>query len=228
VIVCPNCRRSNEEDAATCEQCNASLTPGPTHLLSRRAPNERPPIEIAQPKQPSPWRALIALGVLLGVGIGVAAWYFLRPTPCDGTNFTSQEFGYCMTLPSDWQWHPAKFGDALTVDQFTPPSQSATVLVEAADLPDNADLSSFADAVRSKDQEAGLTPGPIEKTTVDGADALAWNIDYTNGAGTDFSIREVVVVENHFGWRMMLNDTASSFSRDMPAFDGMVRSFRFR
>jgi hypothetical protein len=228
VIVCPNCRRSNDEEAAACEQCGASLAPGPTHLLSRRAPNERPPIEVAQPKPPSPWRAIVVLGVLLGAGIGAVAWYFLRTTPCDGTNFTSQQFGYCMTLPSDWQWHPAKFGDALTVDQFTPPSQSATVLVEAADLPDNADLSSFADAVRSKDEQAGLTPGPIQRTSVDGADALAWNIDYTNGAGTDFSIREVVVVKDHFGWRMMLNDTTTGFDQDVSAFNGMVHSFRFR
>jgi hypothetical protein len=228
VIVCPNCRKANVEEAVACEQCGASLAAGPTHLLSRRAPTERRPIEIAAPKPPSPWRALVVLGVLAGVGIGAAAWYFLRPTPCDGTNFTSQQFGYCMTLPSDWEWHPAKFGDALTVDQFTPPSRSATVLVEAADLADNADLSSFADAVRTKDERSGLTPGPIQQTSVDSADALAWNIHYTNGAGTDFSVREVVAVKNHFGWRMMLNDTAESFDADVSQFNGMVESFRFR
>ncbi|MGZ4109104.1 MAG: hypothetical protein ACXVQU_10340 [Actinomycetota bacterium] len=228
MIVCPNCRKANGEEAAACEQCGASLAPGPTHLLSRRAPTERKPIEIAAPKPPSPWRAIVVLGVLVGVGIGTAAWYLLRPTPCDGTNFTSQQFGYCMTLPSDWEWHPAKFGSALTVDQFTPPSQSATVLVEAADLADNADLSSFADAVRGKDAQSGLTPGRIQQTSVDGADALAWDIHYTNGAGTDFSVREVVVVKNHFGWRMMLNDTAVSFGDDVSQFNGMVESFRFR
>jgi hypothetical protein len=228
MIVCPNCRKTNDEEAAVCEQCGASLAPGPTHLLSRRSPTERRPIEIAQPKPPSPWRAVVVLGVLVGMGIGLAAWYFLRPAPCDGTNFTSQQFGYCLSMPSNWQWHPAKFGDTLTVDQFTPPSQSATVLVEAVDLPDSADLSSFADTVRAKDAQSGLTPGPIQRTSVDGVDALAWSIDYTNGAGTDFSIREVVVVKNHFGWRMMLNDTAASFGSDLSQFDGMVRSFRFR
>jgi hypothetical protein len=228
MIVCPNCRNASDEDAAACSQCGASLEPGQTELASRRPPTERPPIEIPPPKQPSPWRAVIALGVLLGVAIGAGAWLLLRPDPCDGTNFSSTRFGYCMTLPADWEWQPAKFGDAVTVDQFTPLSDSTTVLVEAADLPDTADLSAFAVAVRQKDQDAGLTPGPIEKTTVDGADALAWNIDYTSDAGQAFGVREVVVVNEHFGWRLMLNDTAESFDRHVSTFDGMIRSFHFR
>jgi hypothetical protein len=228
MIVCPNCRNANAEGAAACAQCGASLEPGPTLLATRRAPTERPPIEIVEPKPPSPWRAIVVIGVLLGVGIGAGVWYLLRPNPCDGTNFTSAQFGYCMTLPADWTWQPAKFGDAVTVDQFTPSSQSATVLVEAADLPDNADLSAFADAVRQKDQDAGLTPGPIEKATVDGADALAWDIDYTSDSGRAFGVREVVVVNGHFGWRLMLNDTAEAFDRHLSTFDGMVESFRFR
>jgi zinc-ribbon domain len=228
VIVCPNCRNANVENAETCSRCGASLAPGPTHLLSRRAPSERPALDIPRPKAPSPWRAVFALSVLLGVAIGVGAWYLLRPNPCAGTNFTSEQFGYCLTVPQDWQWHPAKFGDALTVDQFSPPSQSATVLVEAADLPDNASLSAFADAVRQKDTASNLDPGPISKTSVDGADALQWNIHYTSDAGTDYSVQEIVVVNDHFGWRMMLNDTASGFSKDVSTFDGMVRSFRFR
>jgi hypothetical protein len=228
VIVCPNCRNANDEDAKACAKCGASLEPGPTHLSTRRPPNERPPIEIPQPRPPSPWRAIVGLGVLLGVGIGAGAWYLLRSDPCDGTNFSSERFGYCMTLPEEWTWQPAKFGESVTVDQFTPPSESATVLVEAADLPDDADLSAFADAVRRTDEEAGLSPGPIEKTTVDGADALAWEIDYTSDAGGAYGVREVVVVNDRFGWRLMLNDVAESFHRHVSTFETMVESFRFR
>lgn len=228
MIVCPNCRNANDEEAIACAQCGASLEPGPTQLATRRAPGERPSIEIAEPKPPSPWRAIVAIGVLLGVVLGAGAWYLLRPNPCAGTNFTSNQFGYCLTLPENWQWQPAKFGNAVTVDQFSPPSQSATVLVEAADLPDNADLSAFADAIRQKDQDAGLTPGTIERTTVDETDALAWDIDYTSDTGTEFGVREIVVVNDHFGWRLMLNDTAASFDRNVSTFDGMVRSFHFR
>jgi hypothetical protein len=228
VIVCPNCRRANEEEAVACTNCGASLEPGPTQLATRRAPNERRPIEIAQPKPPSPWRAVMALGVVLGVALGAGIWYLLRSDPCEGTNFSSDQFGYCLMLPEDWEWQPARFGDSVTVDQFSPPSESVTVLVEAADLPDEADLSAFAEAVRQKDQDAGLTPGPIERTTVDGADALAWDIDYTSDAGDEFGVREVVVVNKHFGWRLMLNDAAESFEQHRSVFDGMVDSFRFR
>lgn len=228
MIVCPGCRNANPEDAAACERCGASLEPGPTLLKARRDPSQRPPLEIAAPKPPSPWRAIVVLGVLLGVGIGAGAWSLLRPDPCEGTNFTSRQFGYCLTLPEGWEWRPAKFGDAVTVDQFSPPSEATTVLVEAADLPDDADLETFADTVRQKDQQADLTPGPIEPTTIDGADALAWQIDYTSASGRDYTVREVVVVRDHFGWRLMLNDTASEFDRHVPQFHGMVDSFRFR
>lgn len=228
MIVCPNCRNANDEEAVACTGCGASLEPGPTQLAARRAPGERPPLEIAQPKPPSPWRAVAALGVLLGVAMGGGAWYLFRADPCEGTNFSSDQFGYCMTLPADWTWQPARFGDSVTADQFTPASESATVLVEAADLPDEADLSAFADAVRQKDQDAGLTPGPIERTTVDGADALAWEIDYTSDAGGAYGVREVVVVNDRFGWRLMLNDVAESFHRHVSTFETMVESFRFR
>ena len=228
MIVCPSCRHGNGEDAAACERCGASLVPGPTQLLSRRAPSERKPVEIAQPKPPSPWFAVAVLGILLGAGVGAGAWYLLRPNPCDGTNFTSDQFGYCLTVPESWDWRPAKFGDAVTVDQFSPPSQPATVLVEAADLPDDATLETFADSVRQRDQDAGMTPGAIERTTVDGADALAWNIDYTSDSGTAYGVREVVVVNDHFGWRLMLNDIAADFGDAVPQFNRRVGSFRFR
>jgi hypothetical protein len=227
MIVCPNCRNANDEEADACARCGASLEPGPTHLQSRRPQSERPPIEIAQPKPPSPWRAIVVLAVLAGVGVGAAMWFALRPDPCDGANFTSEQFGYCLTMPEDWEWTPAKFGDAVTVDQFAPPTQSATVLVEAADLPDDADLETFAAAVRQKDEDAGLTPGPIDRTTVDGADALSWDIAYTSDSGNPYNVREVVVVENHAGWRLVLNDTAEGFDQHAPQFESMVQSFRF-
>ncbi len=227
MIVCPSCRHANDEEAVACERCGGPLTPGPTQMLARRAPAQRPPIEIAEPRPPSPWRAAVVLGVLAGVAIGAAAWFAFRPDPCQGTNFTSNQFGYCLMLPQNWEWAPAKFGESVTVDQFSPPSQSATVLVEAADLPDDADVAAFAAAVRQRDQEAQLTPGPIREASVDGADALSWDIHYTSNSGRRYAVREVVVVNDHFGWRLVLNDVADSFDEHAPQFDGMVESFRF-
>jgi hypothetical protein len=227
VIVCPNCRNANDEDAVTCARCGGSLEPGATSLPARRPPSERLPIEIAQPKPPSPWRAIVLLGVVAGIGLGSAIWFAFRPNPCEGANFTSDQFGYCLTMPQDWEWTPAKFGDAVTVDQFAPPTQSATVLVEAADLPDDADLATFADSVRQKDEDSGLTPGPIDRTTVDGADALSWDIAYTSDSGHRYTVREVVVVSEHAGWRLALNDTAEGFDLHAPQFESMIDSFRF-
>jgi hypothetical protein len=227
MIICPHCRNANEEEAVACTRCGAPLEPGPTFLLARRPPTERPPLDITKPKPPSPWRAIVLLGVVAGVGVGAALWFAFRPDRCEGANFTSDQFGYCLTMPEDWQWTPAKFGDSVTVDQFGPPTQSATVLVEAADLPDDADLETFADVVRQKDEDAGLSPERIDRTSVDGAEALSWDIHYTSGSGHDYSVREVVVVNDHFGWRIVLNDTAESFDRHASQFESMVDSFRF-
>ena len=99
MVVCPFCREVNEEGRAQCQKCGSSLEPSTVALLPRREHGERPPIEIPKPPQPSKWRPLIMLGVLLGVGVVVSAFVLLRPDPCGGTNFESENFGYCIVVP---------------------------------------------------------------------------------------------------------------------------------
>ncbi len=229
MIVCPHCRFANDEERQICERCGRSLEPGPTTLLpARRSIAERPPIEVRAPTPPSKWRPVIVIGALVLAILGVGAYLLLRPDPCRGTNFTSPSFGYCLTVPEGWTAQPAQFGASTTLDQFAPPKEAATVIVEAVDLQQGTDLESFAGFVRQKDTDAGLTPGAPTETSVDGVAAQRWDVSVTSDTGIDYRMREVVVVRDEVGWRIALNDTADGFDVSAPTFQQMLDSWRFR
>ena len=164
MVVCPTCREVNEEGRAICQKCGSSLAPDAVALLPRREPGERPPIEMRKPPQPSKWRPLILLGVFLVGLTAVAAFFALRPDPCGDTNFESENFGYCLMVPEGWEAGPAQFGADVTLDQFAPPTGSATVVVEAVDLETGVALEQWSEFVRTRDEGAGLTPGPATPT----------------------------------------------------------------
>ena len=148
MVVCPTCREVNEEGRALCQKCGSSLEPSTVALLPRHG--ERPPIEIRKPPQPSKWRPLVMLGVIVGVGVVVGAFVLLRPDPCGGTNFESENFGYCIVVPEGWEAGPAQFGADVTLDQFAPPTGSATVVVEAVDLETGVGLNQWSEFVRQR------------------------------------------------------------------------------
>ena len=227
MVVCPTCREVNEEDRAMCQRCGASLMPDAVALLPRREPGERPPIEMRKPAQPSKWRPLIMGGVLLGLGLAVGAFLLLRPDPCAGTNFESENFGYCLLVPDGWEAGPAQFGADVTLDQFAPPTGSATVVVEAVDLESGTGLDQWSEFVRQRDEQAGLTPGPASEATLDGTDALQWDVSVDAAGGDRYLMREVVTVSDDVGWRVTLNDLQDGFDTSAVAFRGMLDSFQF-
>jgi len=170
---------------------------------------------------------LLVAGLVL-VALGAGTWMLLRPDPCRGTNFSSANFGYCLTVPEGWTAEPARFGSSVELDQFAVPSQGATVIVEAVDLEQGTDLGGFADLVRQKDETAGLKPGPGMSTEIDGVAAQVWDITVASDAGTTYQLREVVVVRDQVGWRITLNDLADTFADHAAPFQEMLRSWRFR
>ncbi|MGA9160454.1 MAG: hypothetical protein WB297_06270 [Actinomycetota bacterium] len=227
MVVCPTCREVNEEGRAICQRCGASLTPDAVALLPRRDPGERPPIEMRKPPQPSKWRPLIVLGVLLGGALAVGAFVLLRPDPCNETNFESENFGYCLLVPDGWEAGPAQFGADVTLDQFAPPTGSATVVVEAVDLETGTALDQWSEFVRQRDEQAGLTPGPASEATLDGTDALQWDVSVDAAGGDRYLMREVVTVSDDVGWRVTLNDLQEGFDTSAVAFRNMLDSFQF-
>ena len=148
-----------------------------------------------KPPQPSKWRPLILLGVFLVGLTAVAAFFALRPDPCGDTNFESENFGYCLMVPEGWEAGPAQFGADVTLDQFAPPTGSATVVVEAVDLETGVALDQWSEFVRKRDEDAGLTPGPASDAKLGGADALQWDVSVASEGGNSFLMREVVVVQ---------------------------------
>ena len=227
MVVCPTCREVNEEGRAICQKCGSSLAPDAVALLPRREPGERAPIEMRKPPQPSKWRPLIVLGVFL-VGLTAVAGYFaLRPDPCGDTNFESENFGYCLMVPEGWEAGPAQFGADVTLDQFAPPTGSATVVVEAVDLETGVALDQWSEFVRTRDEDAGLTPGPASDAKLGGADALQWDVSVASEGGNSFLMREVVVVSNNIGWRVTLNDLQDGFDTSAVAFRDMLDSWQF-
>lgn len=228
MIVCPACRHANDEEARVCARCGGSLEPVPM-VVARRAERRTPrPIEVPPPEPPPRWRVVAVLGVLTAGMIGVGAFLLLRPDPCEGTNFSSPAFGYCLSVPAGWTAEPARFGDQVALDQFAPPKDAATVIVDATDLERGVTLEEWAGFVRQRDADAGLTPGPASATTVDGLPAQRWDVTVTSDAGTSYRMREVVVVRDEVGWRIALSDTEEGFTVSSAVFERMLASFRFR
>lgn len=228
MVVCPTCRETNAEDHLVCQKCGTSLAPGVVALPPRRPEGSRPPIEIRKP-QPTPrWRAVVVLAAIAGMALGVLGYLAFRPDPCDGTNFESESFGYCLLVPEGWEAGPARFGAQVTLDQFAPPTGSATVVVEAVDLETGTGLEQWSEFVRQRDEEAGLTPGPASEAAIDGTNALKWDVSVAAEGGESFLMREVVVVLDDVGWRITLNDLQDGFDTSAVVFDDMLDSWQFR
>ncbi len=229
MIVCPNCRHVNHEGQQFCTGCGRSLEPGPsTFLPARRTEAQRPPVEIHTPKPPSKARPAVVAGILVAALAAGGAFLLFRPDPCKGTNFASDNFGYCLMVPEGWTAEQARFGGDVTLDQFSLPKEAATVIVEAVDLTSGTQLDMWVDFVRQKDEDAGLTPGPSSDTRVDGVEAQQWDVSVLSDGGTEYLMREVAVVLDDVGWRITLNDVSDSFDHNAAFFDRMLESWRFR
>lgn len=227
MVVCPTCRETNAEDRMSCQKCGTSLEPGAVALPPRRE-GARLPLEMRKPEPPPRWRAVVVLAAIAGMVLGAGAYLLFRPDPCDGTNFASESFGYCLLVPEGWEAGPALFGAQVTLDQFAPPTGSATVVVEAVDLESGTGLEQWSEFVRQTDEDAGLTPGPAGDAKIDGTNALRWDVSVQAEDGDSFLMREVVVVVGDVGWRITLNDLQEGFDSSAVVFDDMLESWQFR
>jgi len=226
VLVCPECRHSNPEDSETCANCGRSLAPGQTFLGARREPGGAP-LEIGPPQPPPRWIPWAILGALAAAG---ATFVLVRQAldPCREATFTSERFGYCLQHPEGWLAGAARIGSA-QIDQFQPPTETATVFVEAIDLAEDTDLTAFSEIVRQRDEDAGLAPGPvIERKPLDGQPALQWDVVVDPEDGATYQMREVVTVLGEIGWRITLSGSEEDFDQYVTSFDLMLASWRFR
>jgi hypothetical protein len=227
VVVCPNCRKNNEEEQQACAYCGFSLEPGPSLMVSRRREDALSSLEVPPPPQPRRWPAFVILGVLVAGGIAAALLLAFRPDPCKGANFTSDRFGYCLSVPQGWQAQQAAIGN-VTVDQFSVPREVAAVVVTAVDLPSGVNLHAFTTFVRGQERQNGLHPGDVEPTRLGDSVAMQWEIVSTGPTGQAFRSLEVVAVSHAFGWTVELADTAASYTQHAPDFRQMLLSWHYK
>ncbi len=227
MIVCPNCRNVNPEEAQTCANCGRTLEPGPSHLGgARRSPGERPSLDVTPLPQRSTRKGVALLSLVIGVAAGFLAFRLFRTDPCEGRDFTSDLYGYCVNVPAGWEAGQAQRED-VAFDRFSPAAGTTTVLVEAIDLPSGSDAATLASVVRQKDQAAGFDLGASRTDSVGGEAARIWDTTFTDDRGQTFKMTEVVVVRGELGWRIAFSDSADHYASTAGKFRQLLDSWRF-
>ena len=192
----------------------------------RRAESERPPIEIKKPTPPSN-APLLVLAALVGIAAGVSAFFAFQPDPCQGTNFESDNFGYCLVVPEGWEAGPAQFGAGRDARPVRPAHRRGDRGGRGGRPRDRDRARAVVNFVRQRDEDAGLTPGPASESDLDGTDALQWDVSVSAEDGETFLMREVVTVKGDVGWRVTLNDLQDGFDTSAVVFNDMLESWQF-
>jgi hypothetical protein len=224
MLVCPNCRSENMEEARLCHTCGRSLEGGEMVIrrLERRE-GQGAFIDFPPPKQPSAVPGIVGL-VLLGVLLlGGTAWYLLRPDPCAG-KFESTQFPYCLTVPRGWEAGAQPIQNTPT-DVFAPQAALPFVFVTAESTPPEVDSAAYADVQRQGLEAGGLFPSRIEEDEVGGSEALAWEMTYTDTDGTVLRQRMVTLVRDGQAWQIVLVSTQQDFREARAELDSMLETW---
>lgn len=199
--------------------------------LPSEAPGRSLPASPAGPspsgieEAPSPSRRPLVVGLLLVaalVGAVIAVWAWLAaPAVCEGRNVRSDRFGYCLAAPEGWR--TADVPDPAT-DQLLRPDGPTTLTIQAVRTP--ADLETFASLVREAQSDEELRPGEVAPASVDGVDALSWDLELRADRGP-IHARTVVFVSDGVGWRVQFADLADAFAEHEAELDAILGSWRF-
>lgn len=224
MLVCPNCRRDNAEEAQFCTFCGRSLAPDAAGGDRPVRREERPEtFEIPAPKPPNAIPGIVTL-VALVVGLGgIGTWLALRPNVCEG-KFSSDRYPYCVAVPQGWQESGQEIGGT-TADSFRPQTEGAVVLVVAEEVDPGTNTEAYADVYRGNQEDGGLFPGPVRRIEVGGTDAVVWEITGTTDEGTSVRQRQLTVVRDGMGWVITFAGAVDGYRQHRPIFDGMLQSW---
>jgi hypothetical protein len=227
MLVCPNCRSDNLEDARFCRFCGRSLEPVglPPRRLEARVDADH--MDIPPPRVPSAVPGIIALA-LIGLALaGGALYYAVRPNPCEG-KFSSVLFSYCANIPAGWSGGSQLAGQE-NLDQFSPGGEDAVTWVRVQEVLDPAiQTQQYAQQFRTSQEANGLSPGRIEPLSLDGEEALAWEVSVAAEDGSNLVLREVVLVREDGAWRIELVATEDMYPRARLAFENLLSSWRWK
>jgi len=226
MLVCPECRNENPEEAKFCTRCGRSLVAAETALrrLKRREDSDEG-IDIAIPKGPNPLFGILGFVVAALIAVGGGAWYLTRPNPCEGKQ-ASDQFPYCLEVPSGWDQATEEIGGQ-QADTYSPPSGDAFILVQAEQVQPGTDTGGYAETHRDREEAGGLFPGPIENLAVGGQDAASWEVTSTTEAGTIVHQLQVALVKGGTGWVITFAGNEDSFGRHRDVFHQVLRSWSF-
>ncbi|MGH2683905.1 MAG: zinc-ribbon domain-containing protein [Actinomycetota bacterium] len=232
MLVCPNCRNENLEDANFCRVCGRSLEPMGSPMR-RLEPTGRlePEEELPKGRGVSPWPTVI---LLLVIGAGLGAWGLvsaLRPAPtapCAG-RVASPQYPYCTGPLEQWQ-RSIGFNGGQLVDQFLHQSQSALTVVTVDEiLVQNQSTAQYAQQFRTSLKVGGINPTRTSVVRLDGEPAATW--DYVvppQGQEPPIAVRDVILVRPEGAYRIQFQAEENVRLEALIDFHALLRTWRWR
>jgi hypothetical protein len=231
VLVCPNCRSENAEEAAVCRHCGNALeaVSSPMRRIDR-SEEEEPQLDLKPARTSSAWPLVI---VSLALGLGTLGWGLyaaLQPNPCEG-KYSSALFSYCADIPPGWAGGLQPVGDTYE-DRFVPVADEleAQATVRVTDLVDSTVATpQYVQQFRTSQEANGLALSDIEPLMLDGEQAIAWGYSVQQGGeDTLVRVREVILVRPEGAWRVQLLASDETYEEARFAFEEMLASWRWK
>jgi zinc-ribbon domain len=228
MLVCPNCRNENSEDARFCQVCGRGLDPAAAAMRGQR---ERAAgsadLDVPAPRSASVLPLILTLATV-GVAVAVfSIWFGSRPNPCEG-KFSSALFGYCAEIPEGWRGG-SQVDVPENIDQFSPNQAEAVTSVRVREIVDPAtQTQQYAQQFRTSQEAEGLDPSRVEVVPLDGEQALAWEVTVPTQDGDLLRIREVVIVREDGAWRITLAATETSYPDARVGFEELLSTWTWK
>jgi zinc-ribbon domain len=236
MVVCPNCRGENPEEARFCSRCGRNLEPTHVALLSRSPTDETATeLDVPPPKRPSPIPGIVALVVLGLALVGGGLWWLLRPEPSSSTvadpcvgKFRSPLNPYCVEVPQGWTGRTVRTTTG-ALDTFRPREGDAEVgvVVQAGSVVPGVTTGIYAQDLRSTQEAVGLSLTPVRATRLDGEIAVVWDFTARGQAGELIQQRHVVVVRGELGWRITLTGEPDKVDEAAAPFSVILSTWEF-
>jgi hypothetical protein len=227
VLVCPNCRNENLEDAQFCHACGRGLEPVSMGMRSQVQREDATDMDLPAPK---PRRVLPLVLILVAFGAFAVAgslWYAARPNPCEG-KFSSVLFAYCAEIPEGWRGG-SQLAAEEPEDRFTPSEDDAVTLVRVEETVDPAtQTQQYAQQFRISQEVGGLDPGRVEPVPLDGEEALGWEYSTSSSDGETLRIREVILVRQDGAWRITLAATETAYPEARQGFEELLATWSWK